>query len=142
MRKCGNDRTSILVGCSYDGDIGEPWTKEEMMHDFEAQMAQIAKASKLLPAWFTRRMMSDTWYFGLLLDCGYVVGISCILDIRQDAAGALWIDFETLENPRGCVQGHLPAELMDRMTGTVAEGRNEMTIQASKIVAAFELAYT
>lgn len=62
--------------------------------------AQVHSAYQLLPAWFTSRMMTDQWHFGLMLISGITIGISHIDSVSIDAAGHLWLDCEMLaDNP-------------------------------------------
>jgi DNA-binding XRE family transcriptional regulator len=53
-------------------------------------------ASRLLPAWFIPRMMTDTWSFGLTLVTGLTLAISSILDVQQAADGSIWLDVRML----------------------------------------------
>lgn len=63
--------------------------------DVEQTIEQtIEQAEALLPAWFVRRMMNDTWSFGLCLADGSILAISTILNVTRDATGALWLDVE------------------------------------------------
>jgi hypothetical protein len=98
-------------------------------------------ASRLLPAWFIPRMMTDDWSFGLTLVSGFTLAISSIIDVQQAADGSIWLDVRMLncEEARGLPQGDgthwklLASPTKDRRTASVA---------AVYIVAAVELAYT
>ena len=87
----------------------------------------------LLPAWFTERMLSDTWSFGLLMVTGDVIGIECITSITQDAIGNLWLNATLLEDT-----------LVDDVAGhkilVAPTPRLQTSINSSHVVAAFELA--
>jgi hypothetical protein len=88
----------------------------------------------LLPAWFTTRMMTDTWTFGLLLVTGQTLVISTIHAIHQDAAGDLWLDVELATNWPGERDGFtfLAAPVTQ-------EQRLRATVSARNVVAAFDL---
>lgn len=92
--------------------------------------------NKLLPAWFTERMMSDSWSFGLLMITGDVIAIESIRKITQDANGNIWLDAQLLE--------HEP--FVDNVNGhrilISPTSRTGITINAAHVVAAFELADT
>jgi hypothetical protein len=98
------------------------------------QEAWLAEAQRLLPAWFTARMMTDSWSFGLLLDTGDTLWIERIDRVRQGANGMIWIDVTMLRNsPRD--EG--------RYGGLFAPtSRLSASVNASKIVLALELADT
>jgi hypothetical protein len=62
-----------------------------MEKEFAAMMRQtvsdeefdrVARAERLLPAWFVPRMMTDWWHFGLLLVTGQVIAIRGIREVR------------------------------------------------------------
>ena len=93
----------------------------------------------LLPAWFTERMLSDTWSFGLLMITGDVIAIECITSITQDATGNLWLNatLETDDNSKGQVDNVAGHKLLLAPTS-----RASVSINASHVVAAFELADT
>lgn len=58
---------------------------------------EIIDRLKLLPSWFSTRMMTDEWSFGLMLVDGQVLAVRAIDNIVVDAAGNLWIDATLLE---------------------------------------------
>ncbi len=93
------------------------------------------EAVKLLPAWFTSRMMTDQWVFGLLTVTGQVIVISCIESIIRAADGTLWLDVEMHQQSIGV------ADPIFREKGFFAPtSRTTASINANHIVAAFELA--
>jgi hypothetical protein len=103
----------------------------------ETDDADVARATKLLPAWFVPRMMTDTWFFGLLLVTGEVAMIDTIHRVHQDAAGGLWLDVGMLES------NQLSTEVVDgRSVLWSPTSRHTATINAAHVVAAFELADT
>lgn len=103
-----------------------------MSEDLRDLDREMAVAEHMLPAWFVGRMMSDEWYFGLMLTNGTTIGITHIDAVRLDAAGELWIDVRMLDPKLG------PAvRVMKAPTS-----RLEASIQVRHIVAAFEIADT
>ena len=98
---------------------------ESLLEDDED--GAIAEAQKLLPAWFVDRMMTDTWYFGLLTISGTVIGIETILRVYQAADDSIWLDVILLT---------------DSWTSAfkAPTARTTASINTRHIVAAFELA--
>ena len=94
---------------------------------------EVEEALRLLPAWFTGRMMTNSWSFGLLLETGHTLCIELIVAAKQGADGTVWLDVEMMTY-RPC---ELPKNLIVAPTS-----RTRASVQASKIVAAFELADT
>ena len=97
----------------------------------------------LLPVWFTGRMMDDVWGFGLLMDNGIMIGIHTINRIRQAADGSLWLDVRLMDHQFGVFRIH---EWEEQGKGKFMKGialddhRQTATINASRIVAAFDIA--
>jgi hypothetical protein len=91
----------------------------------------------LLPPWFAQRMIDDVWYFGLLLVTGHTLAISCIDKIWQDASGNVWLDVTMLERDDRLRRCFPDLEILDSPTK-----RQIATVNASHVVAAFELADT
>jgi hypothetical protein len=103
--------------------------------DYEEMLAQIPEL-KLLPAWFTGRMMTDNWTFGLLLTTGQTLAIRSIRAITQDASGRLWLEVEMCPDPPSLYGAQWPSLIYaptSRCTASVA---------ADHVVMAFELADT
>jgi len=99
------------------------------------QDKKIVEACRLIPAWFIPRMTTDSWFFGLLMDTGQTICIRAINRVQQGADGTIWIDVE--------MSDELP--LAWRQNGGMIitpTSRRTASIQASKIMAAFELADT
>ncbi|MCI5160603.1 MAG: hypothetical protein D3917_00965 [Candidatus Electrothrix sp. AX5] len=92
----------------------------------------IAKATKLLPAWFIPRMMDDVWQFGILLSTNEVLAVEHIDDVHQASNGDIWIDVtmctETVEY-HGLAQNII----------TSPTSRPKASINTSHIIAALEL---
>lgn len=106
----------------------ETWLLCEPEYDPNVRLAQ-----KLLPSWFVTRMMTDEWYFGLLLTTGHVVAINHINKVQQAADGSIWIDVE--------MDIHPPSRDDLRIFGAPVD-RPTATINAAHVVWAFELADT
>lgn len=106
----------------------------ELNNENELELeAKIQGYIDLLPAWFTGRMIEDTWYFGLLMITGDVITIQCINSIEQDASGNLWLDATLYEqDPYNNISGH---KIFDNECS-----RKKISINSSHVVAAFELA--
>ncbi len=98
-----------------------------------AMDAEVELAHELLPAWFIPRMMTDSWSFGLLLNTGHVLCIESILKVRQGADGHIWLDVEMMTR--------IPYAKITNMIHSPTS-RTRASVQASRIVAAFELADT
>lgn len=97
---------------------------------------EFKEPAELLPAWFTERMMSDVWSFGLLMITGDVIAIESINSITKDASGNLWLDAILLDSLLGVedTNGH---KLFLAPTS-----RTKISINSSHVVAEFELADT
>lgn len=88
----------------------------------------------LLPAWFVPRMMSDHWFYGLMMTNGTIIPINDICEVHQDASGTLWLDVGLCEFGDREVPGF---NVFNAPTS-----RLTASINASHVMAAFELADT
>lgn len=107
------------------------------MVDQQSSDVDFPECAELLPAWFSERMMSDVWSFGLLMITGDIIAISSINNITKDASGNLWLDANfLLDSPLSMedINGH---KLLIAPTS-----RTTISINSSHVVAAFELADT
>lgn len=98
----------------------------------------IGEATKLLPAWFVPRMMTDNWSFGLLLVTGQMLHIE-IIDKVRGTPGNVWIDVEMSAN--------LPFETEGKnwhkhIFCSPTADRTKASINAAHVVLAVELAST
>lgn len=98
-----------------------------------------APGEDLLPAWFSARMSSDNWSFGLLLSNGWVMAINTITRFSQAADGTIWIDVEMAEERLGFWDGNLPKDTVIFRSPTT---RTTASLNAAHVIAAFELADT
>jgi hypothetical protein len=106
------------------------------MVDQQSSDVDFPESAEFLPAWFSERMMSDVWSFGLLMITGDVIAIESINRITKDASGNLWLDATLLDSLLGRedINGH---KLFLAPTS-----RTTISINAFHVVAAFELADT
>ncbi|ADE15880.1 hypothetical protein Nhal_2815 [Nitrosococcus halophilus Nc 4] len=109
--------------------------------DNVTRATEVAKAEELLPAWFIERMMNDTWFFGVLLDTGQMLGIEHINKVRQAANGDVWIDVEMLEHRQFRVE-YLPDSWKGVKLLCSPTSRTDTSINTRHIVAVFDLADT
>ena len=97
-----------------------------------AMIGQSGKATEVLPAWYTARMMDDDWLFGLLTNDGRIVAIKQITAISDDGK---WMDVQLAETDE--VEG------IKFGGGTficaVAADRVQASLQIAHIVAALDL---
>jgi hypothetical protein len=85
----------------------------------------------ILPAWFTERMTTDSWYFGRVMSNGDVLAVRTITAIHEARDGSLWIDVR-LQDHR---LDHWPDYVVVAPTS-----RTMASINAAHVVYAFELA--
>lgn len=109
---------------------------DQILDEDEDDGAYHLEGVDLLPAWFTFRMMDDTWSFGLLMITGDIIAIECITRITQDASGNLWLDAKLLTT------SFFEREIDGRKLLLSPTSRNTVSINAAHVVAAFELADT
>ena len=103
----------------------------------ENEDTKLESALELLPAWFTERMMTDDWKFGLLTTTGAVITIDSITEVHQAANGELWIDVRLSDTLSEAYKG------METFPPFVSPtSRPTASIAVRHIVAAFELADT
>ena len=89
----------------------------------------------ILPGWFVERMMSEKWYYGLLLSSGSVLAIQCIDRVYAAVDGSVWIDVTLAQRK--------PLSVKSETNVIVAPTlRLEASVNTAHVVAAFELADT
>jgi len=107
--------------------------------DDPANAMRAAAATALLPAWFTERMLSDVWTFGLKLATGEVMVIDTINEVRRASDGSIWLDVSLVEEFE-------PLNETVRALGDcfiwAPTSRTDASVNAAHVVAAFELADT
>jgi hypothetical protein len=97
---------------------------------------RLKEATELLPAWFTERMMTDVWSFGLLLVTGQMLHIEHIYAVTG-SPGNVWIDVR--------MHSDLPGEGEDwheHIVCSPTQDRRTASINAAHVVLAVELAST
>lgn len=111
------------------------WFTHKQWQKIKSKVAMIndsGKASEVLPAWYTARMMRDNWLFGLLTSDGRIVVIKQITAISDDGK---WMDVQLAETDE--VEG------IKFGGGTficaVAADRVQASLQIAHIVAALDL---
>lgn len=97
-------------------------------------------ATRLLPAWFTARMMTDNWSFGLLLTTGQVLCIHAIDNIVQAADGSIWLDVEMQSEGSWGLPDDTSISGVPALVSPTS--RTKASVNAASVVAAFELADT
>jgi len=108
------------------------WLSNEQWKKVKAKIAMIddvGQAIEVLPAWYTGRMMTDYWAFGLLTASGKTIAIQRINAISDDGK---WMDVELVE----------PSDRFSDQQDivmAVADDRTSASIQIDKIVMAYEL---
>ena len=106
----------------------------------QKQFAKIVEDSKkdddlaVNPSWFTRRMTTDDWVFGLLTTNGEIIMIGGIDAISKDGK---WIEVTLLTTDR-CSGGF--THLSGTPVFAVADDRTTASIKVSNIVMALEMA--
>lgn len=118
-----------------DDLLNEKGFDNEESFDEDEIDASIRKYIDLLPAWFSERMMTDSWSFGLLMITGDIIAIQYIFAISQDASGNLWLDAMLQDSDSDY-------EVNNRKAFVSPTSRNQVSINASHVMAAFELADT
>ncbi|WP_167336933.1 hypothetical protein [Acidovorax temperans] len=90
------------------------------------------QASDVLPAWYTGRMMTDRWLFGLYTNDGRVILIRKILAISDDGK---WMDVELVDTETG----EEYEKLLPGVISAIANDRPRASIQIANIVIALDL---
>jgi len=122
-----------LISCGAAG--GSLWFTYKQWKKIERKIGMVddwSKASEVLPAWYTSRMMSDDWLFGLLTNDGRTLVIKRITALSDDGK---WMDVELstfdFTPDTGFGGGnHVFA---------ISDDRTKASVQVSSIVAAIEL---
>ncbi|MBI4780326.1 MAG: hypothetical protein HY785_03280 [Oscillatoriophycideae cyanobacterium NC_groundwater_1537_Pr4_S-0.65um_50_18] len=112
-----------------DQDLAVPGLEPEEQELF----ARIEAARRLLPGWFIVRMMSDSWYFGLLTTNNKILGIQCIDEVYQAADGSIWMDVTLLDT------NLLRRDTILQEVIIAPTSRTRASINVNHIIAAFEL---
>jgi len=91
------------------------------------------RAAEILPAWYTTRMMTDHWLFGLVTADNRVLVITSITSVSDDGK---WMDV------RLALKGEwtMPDEDDSKYVFAKYKDRLEASVQIAHIIAAYELA--
>lgn len=114
--------------------LGSLWLSNEQWKKVKAKigmLSDVGKAAEILPAWYTKRMMVDQWYFGLVTTDGYTIAIRKIIAISDNSK---WMDVELL------TLGEVPQKNSEtNFITAVSDDRRSASIQIEKIVMAYEI---
>lgn len=113
--------------------LGSLWFTEKQWRKINTKIAMLTDAnaaSEILPAWYTKRMMQDDWYFGLQTSDGHVIAIRNIRSISDDGN---WMDVELL------TKDEVPKLDGRNLITAVADDRREASVKISSIVAAYDI---
>lgn len=97
-----------------------------------AMLTDSGKASEVLPAWYTSRMMDDYWLFGLLTSDGRLFLIRRIQSVSDDGK---WLDVELASSD----EVTQTAKQYGSPIHAIAPDRTDASVQISSIVAAIDL---
>ncbi|WP_339084850.1 hypothetical protein WKI13_00665 [Teredinibacter turnerae] len=109
------------------------WLSNEQWKKVKSKIGMITdhgKAVEVLPAWYTQRMMTDYWHFGLLTVDSGVIAIQRILAISDDGK---WMDVELL------TKDEIPKGIDEHFVTAVADDRRVASVKIDKIILAYEL---
>jgi hypothetical protein len=115
--------------------LGALWYTRKQWEKINAKIAMVedsGKVAEILPAWYTRRMMRDTWLFGLYTCDGRVVLITSIAAVSDDGA---WLDVELADPDTG---NELKTKFPDCIY-SVDEQRTRASVRVDSIVSAVDL---
>jgi hypothetical protein len=109
------------------------WFTHQQWQKIKRKIGMLSVASEaieILPAWYTERMMSDQWLFGLLTADGSTIAFRKIAAISDDGK---WMDIELL------TEDELPTNNDTKFITAVAGDRRSASIQISQVVMAYEI---
>jgi hypothetical protein len=109
------------------------WLSNEQWKKVKVKIGMLSDAGKVievLPAWYTARMMSEQWYFGLVTTDGNTIAIGNITAISDDGK---WMDVDFLTSDE------VPKSNGLEFITAVADDRRSASIQIEKIVMAYEI---
>ncbi|MBF0401217.1 MAG: hypothetical protein HQL90_10665 [Magnetococcales bacterium] len=122
-----------------DAEIAKIKLGMKIDEDARNALKEVYEEARILPAWFVPRMMTDNWFFGLLMVSGITIGVERIEKLRRDAAGNIWLDVILLDR----LMSHMAVPYKSTKTFFVAPtSRTTASINASHVMAVFELADT
>lgn len=107
--------------------------------DWEEQINNNLKlARSILPGWFVDRMMTDHWYFGLMMSDGSVITISEIVRVYVDVNGGIWIDAYMVDDDID-INPAIKTDRQRHYFTAPAPSRTMISLNATHIMAAFDM---
>lgn len=97
-----------------------------------AMVSDSGKVAEILPAWYTQRMMHESWLFGLYTCDGRVVLITSIAAVSDDG---VWLDVELADPDTG---EELKTKFPDCVF-SIDEQRTRASVRVDSIVSAVDL---
>lgn len=127
--------TLIIAGVGAITGLGSLWFTHLQWEKIKTKVTLLTnseQAFEVVPAWYTSRMMTDDWLFGLLTSDGRIIAITKISAVSSDGQ---WMTVELAEYDR------LPSDLSKLGTPVfaVAQDRTKASVQISSVVAAMDL---
>lgn len=127
--------TLIIAGIGGITGLGSLWFTHLQWEKIKAKVTLLTKsehAFEVVPTWYTGRMMTDDWLFGLLTSDGRVIAITRITAVSSDGK---WMTVELAENDQ------LPSDLSKYglPVFAVAQDRTRASVQINSVVAAIDL---
>jgi len=111
------------------------WFTHKQWQKIKSKVAMIndsGKATEILPAWYTSRMMDDYWLFGLLTNDGRLIVINSISSISDDGK---WMDVQLAQEDEVTSN----AEKFGSPVYAIAPDRADASLRIDNIVAAIDL---
>lgn len=124
---------TILSVIGVGTGLASLWLSNEQWKKVKAKIGMISeagKATEILPAWYTERMMMDQWYFGLVTTDGHTIAINNITAISDDGK---WMDVDLLTSDE------VPDKTDITFITAIADDRRSASIQIDKIIMAYEI---
>lgn len=127
--------TLIIAGIGGITGLCSLWFTHLQWEKIKAKVTLLTNsdhAFEVVPAWYTGRMMTDDWLFGLLTSDGRVIAITRITAVSSDGK---WMTVELAESDQ------LPPDLSKYGVPVfaVAHDRATASVQIESVVAAMDL---
>lgn len=122
----------IFGGIAGIGGAAFAWMEWQKINRKIAMIADPTRAAEILPAWYTDRMMTDYWLFGLWTVSGQMVAITRITGVSDDGE---WIDVDLANKDELAMRDDDEGRIIYCVTGD----RPAASVKISNIVAAMEI---
>jgi hypothetical protein len=127
--------TLIIAGIGGITGLSSLWFTHLQWEKIKAKVTLLTNsehAFEVVPAWYTSRMMTDDWLFGLLTSDGRMIAITRITAVSSDGK---WMTVELAENDQ------LSSDLSKYgiPVTAVAQDRTKASVQIDSVVAAMDL---